>query len=167
MMPVCMAHAGVIVDQAVSTTVRAAIKNDCPWSEEVCDGFGSFFCQAGQGWNPWAGCQDPIVIVEPEPPYWPCPEGHRPGGKRGICEPIPCFHQILNIEMPCGPDLKDLSIAVLSQPDGTGRGMDGPAGNLLRLMATDEVRDEARRALSRQFGDELRTLREQLGAIVD
>lgn len=166
LMPVCMAHAGVIVDQALSKVIREGIVGGCPWSKAVCEGFGSFYCEPGQNWNPWAGCHDAVVVVDPQPPTWICPEGQRPGAKPNTCEPIPCFHPVFHVEVPCGPSGGDLGLAQVDLPDGSGEMEDAALGNLLRLMASDDVRQEANTALMREFGPRLKTMREKLGDVV-
>lgn len=165
LMPVCMAHAGVIVDQALSKVIREGIVGGCPWSREVCDGFGSFYCEPEQNWNPWAGCHDAVVVVDPQPPTWVCPEGQRPAAKPPICEPIPCFHPIFNIEVPCAPTNGDLGFAQIKLPDGADMPDNAPVGNLLRLMATEDVRQEANTALKREFGRELERMRNTIGSV--
>ncbi|MGP6088142.1 hypothetical protein [Antarctobacter jejuensis] len=161
LMPVCMAHADVLVDQAVTVLVKSAIAKDCPFSASVCEGFGSFYCGVDQGWNPWSGCQDAIVVRDPEPPTV-CPEGQRPAGKPGLCEPISCFHPVFHVEIPCGPNFDDDVFTRVDWADLAGRGGDDALGNLLRLMASDDVQREANKALTQEFGQEIDRLRQRL-----
>lgn len=168
MMPVCSAHADVMIGHAITTLARSARKEGCPWSKEVCEGFGSFYCEKDQSWNPWFGCHDSLVVTEPpEPPTWVCPPGQRPGKKPKICEPIPCFHPLLNVEIPCGPDFPEVTFRDFTLPDGAERTADDPVGNLLRLMQEERVKAEAARAVATEFGDAFRAIRSDVGPYLD
>lgn len=84
--------------------------DDCPWSRQICDSLGPFYCGPEGGWTPWTGCLDVATPPIDCPPGWtqtefggcqpppPCPCGfvHNP---KGLCIPKTCFR--LGIPVPC------------------------------------------------------------------
>lgn len=166
LMPVCTATADLVLNMTVRTLATVAMKEICPFDQNVCDQFGSLICGPEQSWNPWAGCNDPVVIIEPEPPTI-CPPGQRQGGKPGTCVPIPCFHPFLHVEVPCGPDSPQIAARDFEIPDPSDASASGATAVLLRLLADDKVASEARQAVAQANGPELDRLRRSMSPFME
>jgi len=108
---------------------------DCPWSSEICDSLGPFYCGPDGGWTPWGGCSPGIVFEPPTPPDppRPCPCGTKPNSK-GICIAKVCT--MYGVRIPCNINC---DLPVVAAKSGTLR----PESNLARHLADTQIQLEA------------------------
>lgn len=129
----------------------------CPWSEEICDSFGSFYCGPDKRWLPWAGC-----VGELEPPIncpsgWkqvglscapppPCPCGFKHNSK-GLCIPKVCY--LFGGRVPCRTYCAENQVFVDTAAKRPARSNLGRHLNdrAVQLEAAKRVRENLRVAL--------------------
>ena len=111
LMPFCFQIQRDLVFEARRSYQNVSLSNfgGCPWSREICDSLGSFYCGPDGSWTPWGGCG---LVLEPPvdcPPGWsqvgfgcepppPCDCGFEHNSK-GICIPKVCYR--FGIRVPC------------------------------------------------------------------
>ena len=140
LMPLCsqVQRDHVVDAQRQFHSVLAGRFGDCPWSAEMCDSLGSFYCGAEAGWTPWGGCSPGLELPPrpPLPPPLPCPCGTTPNLK-GLCIPKVCTGP--SGRVPCNFLCSDDLVAISDPP--------APESNLERHMRDQKVQIEAAKRL--------------------
>jgi hypothetical protein len=111
LMPVCFQIQRDLVFEARRRYQSVSLSSfgGCPFSPEICDSFGSFYCGPEESWTPWGGCStvlDPRITCPAgwsqvgfnclPPPPCPCNSAHN---SKGICIPQLCYW--LGRRVPC------------------------------------------------------------------
>ena len=136
----------------------------CPWSQEVCDSFGSFYCDRDERWLPWAGC---VGNLEPPincPPGWiqnglscepplPCRCGYEHNSK-GICIPKVCY--LGHVQVPCRTFCGDDQVFVEAAANRS------PESNLARHLSDREVQLEAAKRVQGNLKVALEAVEEEI-----
>lgn len=145
LMPVCMEHGTLIIDQTL-ILMRAKQKPEkCPFSAEICDSLAGFYCGPDASWTPWTGCHTIADPVLPDPPR-PCPMGQVFNGK--ICIPQKCFHPTFGVEIPCRP-LGDGQFAALRSDR---------MSTVMNVLQDEAIAERARSEMVQELNEALKAL---------
>ncbi len=145
LMPVCMEHGSVIIDQTLTLMQAKQKPEKCPFSAEICDSLAGFYCGPDASWTPWSGCYTIADPVIPEPPK-PCPVGQVFNGK--ICIPQKCYDPTFGVEIPCRP-LGDGQIFALRS---------GEVESMMRVLQDDAIVEQARSEMVLELNEALKAL---------
>lgn len=151
LMPICAQVEKDLVVEArrVFQSMVSSRFGDCPWSSEICDSLGPFYCGPDGGWTPWGGCSPGIVYeppIPPDPPL-PCPCGTVPNSK-GLCISKVCT--MFGTRVPCrtlcdAPDKLTAKSSAQRPESNLGRHL---ADTKVQLEAAKKVREDLKSALN-------------------